>query len=450
MFNIKSKFSKSDKLFLSNKSRLIGQIEIPGDKSISQRALIIGLISNGNSKIQNILESEDVIHTMRAVILLGGKVSIKNDILEIRGVGLGNITSPPKPVYMGNSGTGTRLLLGVVAGSNATVTFYGDGSLTNRPMSRVITPLKKMGAKFVSHEEGRLPLTVIGARRKGIILPIEYTTPMPSAQVKSSLILASLTARGTSKIIEKSRTRNNTEEMLINCGVKIISRYTKNKRYLTQLEGMQYINSFDVRVPGDPSTAAFLAVAAIITKNSKIELKNIYYDKFRLKIFFVLKKMGAKIDIKKNNRGNCDITVESSNLKNLIIPAKDSSALIDEYPILSIAASSANGKMIMKGLKELRFKESDRLTAIFKGLSQSGIKTELIKDTLIIQGRKNIRGGNIINASNDHRMAMSFNILSLITKSPIIIKGNSSIRTSFPLFFDSLSILGVNIKRDEN
>ena len=450
MFNFKSKFFKSDKLYLSNRSRLMGEIEVPGDKSISQRALIIGLISNGNTKIQNILESEDVIHTMRAVVLLGGKVSIKNDLLEIRGVGLGNISSPPKPVYMGNSGTGTRLLLGVVAGSNATVTFYGDSSLTSRPMSRVIDPLKKMGAKFVSHEEGKLPLTVIGARRKGIILPIEYTTPVPSAQVKSSLILASLTARGTSKIIEKSRTRKNTEEMLINCGVKIISSNTKNKRYLTQLEGMQYIKSFDVNVPGDPSTAAFLAVAAIITKNSKIELKNIYHDKFRLKIFFILKKMGAKIHIKKNNRGNCDITVKSSNLKNLTIPAKYSSALIDEYPILSIAASSADGKMTMRGLKELRFKESDRLTAIFKGLNQSGIKTELIKDTLIIQGRKSIRGGNIIHASNDHRIAMSFNILSLITKSPIIIKGNSSIRTSFPLFFDSLSILGVNIKRDEN
>ncbi len=450
MFNIKSIFPKPDKLYLISSVRLRGIVEIPGDKSISQRALIIGLISNGVTKIENILVSEDVHNTLRAIILLGGNVKIKKRILEISGSGLGNIISPSKPIYMGNSGTGTRLLIGLVAGSSATVTFYGDESLSKRPMQRIIDPLEKMGAKFVYNDDSTLPLTVIGARKKGITLPIEYRLPIVSAQVKSALILASLTARGTSKIIEKNKSRKNTEEMLARCGVNIKTKINKDRSNLIQIDGVSYIQSKDVKVPGDPSTAAFLAVAALITKNSKIVLKNIYYDSFRLKVFSILKKMGAGITINNDsNRETCSILAESSNLKNFVIGSSQSYSLIDEYPILAVAASCGRGTMIMKGLRELKFKESDRLVAIYKGLKACGVQTSIIGDTLTIEGKKNIEGGSIIEAKNDHRIAMAFNILSLVTKRPIKVIGNDSIRTSFPLFFDCLHSLGANIIKDD-
>ena len=448
MFKNKSKFIKSEKLYLPRNHKLRGQVSIPGDKSISQRALIIGLISNGVTKIENILESEDVFHTLQAIILLGGKVDFKNNTIYINGSGLGNIISPDKPIYMGNSGTGTRLLLGLVAGSDATVTFYGDNSLNKRPMSRVIIPLEKMGAKFIFAKPGRLPLTVIGARKKGITIPINYKIPVVSAQVKSAIIFASLTARGKSKIVEKNRSRNNTEKMLSECGVEIRTKTQKNKSIVIELEGVSYIKSKKVKVPGDPSTAAFLVVAALITKDSKVTLENIYYDRFRLKVFDVLKKMGAKIKIIKNeNKKTCNIRVISSALNNLTIPSNLASYLIDEYPILSIAAACGSGIMTMKGLEELRYKESDRLIAIFQGLKSSGVKTSIKKNTLIIEGMKQIVGGNIILAKDDHRIAMAFNILSLVTKKPIFVEGNNSIRTSFPLFFDCLQDLGVKIKK---
>ena len=415
---------------------------IPGDKSISQRALIISLASIGKTIIEDILDSEDVYRTLKAIKKLGAKVKKSEGFLEVKGVGLGNLISPKQPIYMGNSGTGTRLLLGLVAGSNALVTFFGDNSLTDRPMDRIISPLEEMGATVISSKNKRLPITIIGARAKGFVLPINYKLLVPSAQVKSAILLAALSARGTSFITEYRKTRNYTEIMLKKRGVSLKIKKIKNNKNIIAIDGTSIVKPKNIKIPGDPSSAVFLAVAAIITKNSSICIENVFHDKFRLTAFSILKKMGANIKIIKIKDDTCKILVKSSKLKNIFINSKISSALIDEYPILSIAAACAQGGAIMEGLGELRFKESDRFNAIIDGLNKSGVATKSFKDNIMIKGNRKIKGGCTIDARNDHRIAMSFNILSLVSEQPILIKGNKSIMTSFPNFFNSLSLLG--------
>ena len=443
------KEKNEENFYLScSKNKLVGKTSIPGDKSISQRALIIALISTGTTIIENILDSEDVLHTRNAVNMLGANIKKnKNNLIKINGIGLGNLISPIKPIYMGNSGTGTRLLIGLVAGSNATVTFYGDESLSNRPMGRIISPLKQMGAKFICNNGLKLPITVNGSLLNGFTLPITYTMPIPSAQVKSSIMLAALTGRGQTVVVEKKETRNNTEVMFRDCGIKVESIKNKRNEKKIIVSGTSYIHAKNVKVPGDPSSAAFLVVAAIITNNSDIVVEGVFYNKFRLKIFEVLKKMGAKIKIvKRKNQRYCDIYAKYSKLKNITINTSLNAALIDEFPILSIAAACAQGKMVMKSLEELRYKESDRLKAIYEGLKKCGVKVINNSNDLTIYGNINIPGGCNINAEHDHRIAMSFNILSLITKKPVLVNGNGSIKTSFPGFFDFLSNLGVKVK----
>ncbi|MBF95882.1 MAG: 3-phosphoshikimate 1-carboxyvinyltransferase [Pelagibacterales bacterium] len=434
---------KLDKTYFSKSKNLTGSIIVPGDKSISQRALIIGLISTGKTVIEDILDSEDVYHTLKAIESLGALVNKKKDLIEINGIGVGNLKTPEKPIYMGNSGTGTRLLLGLVAGSNALVTFYGDQSLSNRPMERVISPLEDMGATIICSKDKKLPITIKGARAKGFIMPINFNLLIPSAQVKSAIIFAALSGRGTSSITEYKKTRNYTEAMLKSRGVAIKIKKIKNKS-ITLIDGTSLVKAKSIKIPGDPSSAAFLAVAAIITKNSSICIENILHDKFRLNIFSVLKKMGAKIKIIKTNEDKCKIIVKSSNLKNIYLSDNKSSALIDEYPILSIAAACARGYSKMEGLGELRFKESNRFDAIIDGLNKSGVEVKSVKDKIIIKGSKKIKGGCIIDANNDHRIAMCFNILSLVSEEPILIKGNKTIMTSYPNFFNSLISLGAN------
>jgi len=356
-------------------------------------------------------------------------------------IGIGNLVSPKKPIYMGNSGTGVRLLLGLVAGSNALVTFYGDSSLSVRPMERLIKPLEQMGAKIVC-SNNKLPITIIGARAKGFVLPITYKLPVPSAQLKSAILLAALSARGITSIIESKESRNSTEQMLKKRGAAIKKeRVNKDKRIIT-IEGTSFLRSRNIKIPGDPSSAVFLAVAALITKKSQISIENVLYDSFRLRVFYVLKKMGANIKIIRSNENNCKIVAKSSKLKNIFLTEKLSVSLIDEYPILSIAAACAEGKMTMQGLRELRYKESDRFTAIIEGLKKSGVNANSDKDNIIIRGNKKIKGGFTLDAKYDHRIAMSFNILSLVTDKPIYIKGNESIYTSFPNFFNDLKALG--------
>ena len=281
--------------FKFNKNTLKGEVIVPGDKSMSQRALLLGLISIGRTTIKGILDSEDVYFTMKAIEALGAKVSIDNDnqYISVLGVGIGNLVSPKKPIYMGNSGTGTRLLMGLVAGSNALVTFYGDSSLTERPMDRVLAPLSEMGAGIVSNFKKKLPITILGARAKGFTLPIKYKLLIPSAQVKSAILLAALTARGTSFITETKKSRNYTEKMLSYRGVIINNKRINNKKNIISIDGASLIKSKNIKVPGDPSSAVFVVVAALITKKSYIVIENVLYDIFRLKIFYILKKNGC-------------------------------------------------------------------------------------------------------------------------------------------------------------
>ena len=429
--------------FKLKKFSLLGNAEVPGDKSMSQRAVIIGLASIGQTIIKGILDSEDVFYTLKAVEALGAKVDINKNkkTLTIKGVGLGNFKSPKKPIYMGNSGTGTRLLIGLVAGSNATVTFYGDDSLSNRPMDRIINPLKKMGANFIFSEEKKLPITVIGARKKGITMPIKYKSPVASAQIKSAIIFAGLTAKGTTQIEEPYKSRNYTEVMLKKCGVDINSKISKKYTNTVTVNGTSYLKNCNYNIPSDPSSALFIVVACLITKGSKVKVKNILYDSMRLKVFKILTKMGGIIKINKTSIDTCEIIAKYSNLRNINLNKNDATPLIDEFPALSMAAACGKGKMIMKGLRELRYKESDRFKSISEGLRDAGVQVNTFKDDMEIIGTRKVLGGNTIVAKNDHRIAMSFNLLSLFSEKPIKVIGNKSIMTSFPDFFSTLQLL---------
>ena len=314
--------------FKLKKNSLFGEAKVPGDKSMSQRAVIIGLASIGQTVIKGILDSEDVYYTLKAVEALGAKVDINKNkkTLTIKGVGLGNFKSPKKPIYMGNSGTGTRLLIGLVAGSNATVTFYGDESLSNRPMDRIINPLKKMGANFIFSEEKKLPITVIGARKKGITMPIKYKSPVASAQIKSAIIFAGLTARGATEIEEPYKSRNYTEVMLKKCGVDINSKISKKYINTVTVNGTSYLKNCNFNIPSDPSSALFIVVACLITKGSKVKVKNILYDSMRLKVFKILTKMGGIIKINKTSIDTCEIIAKYSILKNINLNKNDTTA----------------------------------------------------------------------------------------------------------------------------
>ena len=434
-------FSLND--FKVKKFSLLGETEVPGDKSISHRAVIVGLVSIGQTVIKGILDSEDVYYTLKAIEALGAKIDINKNkrFLTIKGVGLGNFKSPKKPIYMGNNGTGTRLLIGLVAGSNATVTFYGDESLSNRPMDRIINPLKKMGANFIFSEEKKLPITVIGARKKGITMPIKYKSPVASAQIKSAIILAGLTARGTTEIEEPYKSRNYTEIMLKKCGVDVNSKISKKYINTVTVSGTSYLKNCNFNIPSDPSSALFIVVASLITKGSKVKIKNILYDSMRLKVFKILIKMGGIIKINKTSIDTCEIIAKYSILKNIKLNKNDTTSLIDEFPALSIAAACGKGKMTMKGLGELRYKESDRFKSISEGLRKGGVQVNTLNDDMEIIGTRKVPGGNTIVAQNDHRIAMSFNILSLFSEKPIKVIGNESIMTSFPDFFSTLKLL---------
>ncbi len=429
--------------FKIKKFSFSGTAEVPGDKSISQRAVIIGLASIGQTVIKGILDSEDVYYTLKAVEALGAKVDINKNkkTLTIKGVGLGNLKSPKKPIYMGNSGTGTRLLIGLVAGSNATVTFYGDESLSNRPMDRIINPLKKMGANFIFSEEKKLPITVIGARKKGITMPIKYKSPVASAQIKSAIIFAGLTAKGATQIKEPYKSRNYTEVMLKKCGVDINSKISEKYINTVTVYGTNYLKNCNFNIPSDPSSALFIVVACLITKGSKVKIKNILYDPMRLKVFKILTKMGGIIKINKTSIGTCEIVAKFSNLRNINLNKNYTTPLIDEFPALSIAAACGKGKMIMKGLGELRYKESDRFKSISEGLRSAGVQVNTFYDDMEIIGTRKVLGGNTIFAQNDHRIAMSFNLLSLFSEKPIKVIGNEAILTSFPDFFSTLKLL---------
>ena len=430
---------------LSNGLR--GEISAPGDKSISHRCVILSSIAIGESRIEGLLGSTDVICTIEAMKSLGANISLNSNKCIINGIGIGSLIEPKKPLDFGNSGTAARLIMGLVSTHPIKSVFVGDASLSKRPMGRVIDPLTEFGTEFELTSSEFFPIVVNGAK---LPIPISYETSVPSAQVKSAVLLAGLNTPGVTSVIEKQKTRDHTERLLEIYGyqIDIIEEKQKTKISIT---GQESLTSVNIVVPGDPSSAAYPVVAGLICKNSNVTVKNVLMNPTRDGIYKSLEEMGAKIDFtnKKFQAGEDvhDILVESSHLKAIDVPASRAPSMIDDYPVLAVAASIAEGTSIFRGLSELKVKESNRLSGIKHFLEVNGVNVAIKNDDLIIEGNpKGIKGGGIINTNLDHRIAMSSLILGLISDTPVSIDDAKTIDTSFPGFINLMRALGAKIK----
>jgi 3-phosphoshikimate 1-carboxyvinyltransferase len=426
---------------------LSGRARVPGDKSISHRALILSAMTVGESTVAGLLEGEDVLNTAQAMRDLGARLTRGEDgVWRIHGVGVGGFAPPEKPLDFGNSGTGCRLVLGAVAGCPVKATFDGDASLRKRPMRRVLDPLVRMGARVVSEAEGgRLPLTIEGARDA---IPIEYESPVPSAQLKSAVLLAGLAAPGETIVIEAEASRDHTERMLKHFGAKIVSKPHGEHGRRIVLQGQPELEPANVVVPADPSSAAFPMVAALIVPGSELVLENVMMNPLRTGLFTTLREMGAKIEtIATRDDGEevADLRVVASKLKGVEVPPERAPAMIDEYPILAVAASFAEGTTRMRGLKELRVKESDRLEATAAMLRNNGGSVEIEGDDLIVHGKGMAQGGGEVATHMDHRIAMSALVMGLASNEPVRIDDGAFIATSFPGFVELMRSLGADL-----
>ena len=423
-------------------SGINGIIKVPADKSISHRSIIIPSISNGVTEVNNLLKSDDVLHTLKAFEELGVKIKNENGRIIIFGNGLNSLTKPKQNIYLGNSGTSARLLTGLLSSQTFISTIEGDKSLSSRPMQRIIDPLKLMGAEF-NNLSSKLPLTIVGKKLKSTNLIID----IPSAQIKSGLILAALNTKGKTSIVETNITRDHTENMLSSFDADIFIEKKDSKKIIS-INGQKELKSNNIDVPSDLSSSAFFIVAALINKGSKISMQNININPTRDGIIIALKKMGAKINLK-NKRflsGEivADIDVESSNLVGCELNPEMAKLMIDEYPILSIAAAFAEGPSLFKGLAELKVKESDRLELIRLNLTKCGCECEVINNDLLIKPSKNyIPIDNKIRTDFDHRIAMSFVIMGSKVGN-LLIEDIESINTSFPNFIEIYNNSGGN------
>lgn len=424
---------------------LAGKVRVPGDKSISHRALILGALSVGETRISGLLEGEDVLNTAKAVRALGAQVERTGEFAwSIRGVGVGGFAQPPVPLDFGNSGTGCRLVMGAVAGCPIAAVFDGDASLRTRPMRRVLDPLELMGARVVGDEQsGRLPLTLDGARHP---LPILYRTPVASAQIKSAVLLAGLAAPGATTVIETEASRDHTELMLKHFGAQIVStREGPHGRRIT-LTGQPELHGADVVVPADPSSAAFPIVAALIVEGSDIVLSDVMTNPLRTGLMTTLREMGANIE-ESEGRGDAgepmaQFRVRASKLRGVEVPPERAPSMIDEYLVLAVAAAFAEGTTIMRGLQELRVKESDRLEATAAMLRANGVKVEIAGNDMIVEGRGHVPGGGLVATHMDHRIAMSALVMGLASDQPVKVDDTSFIATSFPDFIPMMRGLG--------
>lgn len=428
---------------------LKGVTKIPGDKSISHRALMFGGITIGETIISGLLEGEDVLGTAEAMRQLGARIERGDDGLwRVFGVGLGGLHEPRDIIDMGNSGTSVRLLMGLAGGHPITTQFTGDASLTKRPMKRVITPLEMMGITFEATNGERLPLSVTGPED---LLSIEYHLPVASAQVKSAILLAGLNARGTTTVIEDTPTRDHTEKMLQHFGVEVITEELENGSLAVSVTGHQDLQPCAVDVPGDPSSAAFATVAAAINEGSNIRLLNVGINERRNGIFITLQEMGADITFEHERieagEPVADIVVKGTGkLKGINVPPERVPSMIDEFPVLAMAAACAEGTTKMTGLAELRVKESDRLLMVAEGLKACGVSLEMGEDSLTVNSNgKHPIGGAKIKTALDHRIAMSFLVLGSVSVEPIEIDDAEPIKTSFPNFEELMNDLGCEI-----
>ena len=433
-------------------SNLSGEMIVPGDKSISHRSLIIGSAVTGKIIVNNLLESEDVLATANALRKMGVSINkLSNNKWEVFGSGIGSLSGINNILDMGNSGTGARLLMGLVAGSDAEATFIGDQSLSKRPMKRIISPLIETGATIENFNNDTLPIKIKGSK---ITLPIEYESTVASAQVKSSILLAGLSSIGTTSIIEPSLSRDHTERMLKYFGAKIETIKLKNSKWKIILEGIPSLKPLDINVPSDPSSASFPIVSALITPNSKVKVMNVCVNELRTGLFKTLIEMGAKIKFMNSREMNgeliADIVAETSKLNGITIPKSRAASMIDEYPILAIAAVKAEGDTIMEGVEELRYKETDRIKSVCEGLKKVGVQTIDTHNSMIVKGigpQGQINQNVEINSNLDHRIAMSFLCLGLISEKPIKVDNTDTIKSSFPFFLDKMKKIGAKFEQ---
>jgi 3-phosphoshikimate 1-carboxyvinyltransferase len=420
---------------------LSGRIRVPGDKSISHRALMFGAIATRRTTITGLLEAEDVLNTAKALQALGCPIRKTAGTWEVLGRGVGGLAEPDGELDFGNSGTGTRLMMGLIAGHDMTVRMVGDASLSKRPMARVLDPLKRMGAEVLEGATG-LPLSLRGTSD---LVSIEYRLPVPSAQLKSAILIAGLQAAGATTVIEAEATRDHTERMLRHFGAEVTTVERDGARAIT-VKGDGELEGRAVTVPGDPSSAAFLVAAALIVPGSEITIEGVLVNPTRTGFYKTLREMGADIaflnEREEGGEPTADVRVRQSKLIGVRVPPERAPSMIDEYPMLACLAAYAAGETRMEGLAELKVKESDRLAATAAGLVANGVAAKAEGDTLIVQGGGRVGGGGLVATHLDHRIAMAFLTLGLGADRPVTVDDTAMIATSFPEFRSLMERLG--------
>ncbi|EBA07679.1 3-phosphoshikimate 1-carboxyvinyltransferase [Sagittula stellata E-37] len=429
---------------------LTGEAHVPGDKSISHRSLILGAMTVGETKVTGLLEGQDVLDTAKAMRAFGAQIEKIGETWHVHGVGVGGFLEPENVIDCGNSGTSVRLIMGTMATSPIVATFTGDASLNKRPMARVTDPLTLFGARAYGRSSGRLPMTIVGAKEP---MPVRYATPVPSAQVKSAVLLAGLNAPGETVVIERESTRDHTERMLAGFGASISTEDTKEGRVIT-LQGRPEFVPQDIVVPRDPSSAAFPVCAALIVEGSDVLVPNIGLNPTRAGLFFALQEMGANLTFENMREAGGEPVADlrakfSPDMKGIEVPAERAATMIDEYPVLSVVAAFAQGKTHMPGVKELRVKESDRIDAMARGLRAAGVQVDEGEDWWTVHGRGfgDVAGGATVETFLDHRIAMSFLVMGLATNAPMSVDDGQPIATSFPIFEGLMADLGAHVER---
>ncbi len=430
---------------------LTGTAHVPGDKSISHRALILGALSVGETTITGLLEGQDVLDTGKAMRAFGAEVTDHGGgAWSVFGVGVGGFAEPLGVIDCGNSGTGVRLIMGAMATSPISATFTGDASLNGRPMARVTDPLALFGAQAVGRAGGRLPMTIVGAADP---VPVRYVVPVPSAQVKSAVLLAGLNVRGQTVVIEAEATRDHTERMLVGFGAEITVEQTDEGRVIT-LTGQPELQAQHIEVPRDPSSAAFAVCAALIVPGSDVLVPGIGLNPTRAGLFTTLREMGADLSYENEREEGGEPVADlrarfSPDLRGIEVPPERAASMIDEYPVLSVVAAFASGQTVMRGVKELRVKESDRIDAMATGLRANGVTVQDGPDWWIVTGlgHGKVPGGAECKSHLDHRIAMSFLILGMAAQAPVRVDDGGPIATSFPIFEPLMAGLGAQVTR---
>ncbi|MCL4137140.1 UNVERIFIED_CONTAM: hypothetical protein GTU68_019310 [Idotea baltica] len=430
---------------------LTGVADVPGDKSISHRSLILGAMAVGETRITGLLEGEDVLDTAKAMRAFGAEVARDDDgTWHVNGVGVGGFAEPDQVIDCGNSGTGVRLIMGCMATSPISATFTGDASLNGRPMARVTDPLELFGTRAVGRSGGRLPMTIVGAKDP---VPVRYEVPVPSAQVKSAVLLAGLNAPGQTIVIEKEATRDHSERMLAGFGAEITTEETDEGRMIT-LTGRPELKPQTIAVPRDPSSAAFPVCAALIVPGSDVLVPGIGLNPTRAGLYSTLREMGADLTYENEREEGGEPVADlrarfSPDMKGIDVPPARAASMIDEYPVLSVVASFASGVTMMRGVRELRVKESDRIDAMATGLRANGVDVEDGEDWWSVTGHGpgTVKGGATCVSHLDHRIAMSFMVMGMATQQPVSVDDGGPIATSFPIFEPLMQRLGASLSR---